>query len=676
MKIQQDSTRFNKIQQDSTRFNKSWFTVILLLFFSVAYGQLDISRPISFQTDLQNEIPTYACPYFDYNQWLQEDSIDAANGVYSNRVGKYFIANKSSNSFGVWQTIENYKVWRVRLTSQNAYALKITLSDFILPNYTTLFIYSEDRSQVYGPFTANYNTESQVLPLPLIAGETAIIECVYDATKLDETPVIHIDKVSHIYQNVMNYSGGSHHDEEPTELYDPGCQNDINCSMGEPYQVEKRAVVRFIYDDDVDGKSYFCSGGLLNDTDESTTIPYLLTANHCVNSETEAAGVTIYFNFEKPWCSGFNPRKDYFMCGSKLKATDINPVSTDFTLLELNSRVPSSYQPFYAGWNRDNTPREKVVTIHHPGGNEKKISFDDNGVMINANDIISNGIIGGQNVLMHNAQTVWEVQFTDGGTQGGSSGAPLFDVTNNELPRVIGHHLTGISSNDFDLFGACRNKAFFGMFSVSWDAGSTPNTQLKHWLDVNPTNPNPIEMEGYAPQGWLLTEIGGYPHEWYTGTNPTLQPQSYIQYSGQYNNDRKIHTALKSIVVGAGDQTFYRGTDDKMQMIYFSIPNNKLEHAYLNQNGQKVEGDIVVGDGNQLFYRGSNGHLWTYYWQNGSWHNHQLSINNLNQKVKNKCGSIAIGANNQVFYRGTDDELHTYYFDNGNWYHGLMGNPN
>jgi hypothetical protein len=129
------------------------------------------------------------------------------------------------------------------------------------------------------------------------------------------------------------------------------------------------------------------------------------------------------------------------------------------------------------------------------------------------------------------------------------------------------------------------------------------------------------------------------------------------------------------MAVGVGDQTFYRGKDNKMQMIYFSIPNNKLEHAYLNQNGQKVEGDIVVGDGNQLFYRGNNGHLWTYYWQNGSWHNHQLS-NNSNQKVKNACGSIAIGANNQVFYRGTDDELHTYYFDNGNWYHGLMGNPN
>jgi hypothetical protein len=473
----------------------------LLLFFSVAYGQLDISRPISFQTDLQGEIPTYACPYFDYNQWLEEDSIEAANGVYSNRVGQYFIANKSSNSFGVWQTIENYKVWKVRLTSENAYALKVTLSNFILPNYTTLFIYSEDRSQVYGPFTANYNTESQVLPLPLIVGETAIIECVYDMTKLDETPVIHIDKVSHIHKNIMNYSGGGHHDEKPDDLWDKFCQNDINCPAGEEWQTEKRAVARIVFDDDIDEEITMCSGALLNDTDESTTIPYFLTANHCINSETEAASATIYFNFERTVCNqfgnqaNFNGRKDYFICGSKLKATDISPVSTDFTLLELNSRVPSSYQPFYSGWNRDNSNREKAVAIHHPGGNEKKISFDNNGIMVNQNERTNNA----GTFVGYNAQTVWEVKFTDGGTQFGSSGSPLFDATpDGTPPRIIGHLSTGIPSS---FKGACRNEAFYGLFSVSWDAGSTPNTQLKHWLDVNPTNPNPTEMEGYAPQG-------------------------------------------------------------------------------------------------------------------------------------------------------------------------------
>ncbi|MFK7948235.1 MAG: T9SS type A sorting domain-containing protein, partial [Saprospiraceae bacterium] len=85
-----------KAQQSSTKLNKYWFTIILLLFFSVAFGQLDISRPLSFQTDLQGDIPIYTCPSVDNNQLIEEDRAD---GI-TNRVGKYFQPNLSSNNFG------------------------------------------------------------------------------------------------------------------------------------------------------------------------------------------------------------------------------------------------------------------------------------------------------------------------------------------------------------------------------------------------------------------------------------------------------------------------------------------------------------------------------------------------------------------------------------------------
>ena len=52
-----------------------------------------------------------------------------------------------------------------------------------------------------------------------------------------------------------------------------------------------------------------------------------------------------------------------------------NQVSgSDFTLVELNSNIPNSYNAFYAGWDRSNTAPTNGVSIHHPAGSAKKIS--------------------------------------------------------------------------------------------------------------------------------------------------------------------------------------------------------------------------------------------------------------------------------------------------------------
>jgi len=77
--------------------------------------------------DLQGDIPTYNCPDFDYNQLLEEDAADEANGIKPNRIGKTFNTNLSTTNIGSWQTVENYKVWRLRISSADAVALKIRL---------------------------------------------------------------------------------------------------------------------------------------------------------------------------------------------------------------------------------------------------------------------------------------------------------------------------------------------------------------------------------------------------------------------------------------------------------------------------------------------------------------------------------------------------------------------
>jgi lysyl endopeptidase len=49
-----------------------------------------------------------------------------------------------------------------------------------------------------------------------------------------------------------------------------------------------------------DGWGYACSGGLLADTDSETTIPYFLTANHCISDPDVAATVEAWFDYRTP----------------------------------------------------------------------------------------------------------------------------------------------------------------------------------------------------------------------------------------------------------------------------------------------------------------------------------------------------------------------------------------
>jgi hypothetical protein len=104
----ENSTKFNKIQQNSTKFNTYLFAVVLLFVSSVAYGQLDLSRPISFQTDLLTPVPTYTTPEVDVRQLLIEDAIQVANGFGLNSFGQSFSTNITPNNTGRWETIEKF----------------------------------------------------------------------------------------------------------------------------------------------------------------------------------------------------------------------------------------------------------------------------------------------------------------------------------------------------------------------------------------------------------------------------------------------------------------------------------------------------------------------------------------------------------------------------------------
>lgn len=117
-----------------------------------------------------------------------------------------------------------------------------------------------------------------------------------------------------------------------------------------------------------------------------------------------------------------------------------------------------------------------------------------------------------------------------------------------------------------------------------------------------------------------------------------------------------------------------------MQVYYFNTSTNQWVHDWVRgwsvPSHELIAGDVVVGEGNQIFYRGVDGKIHTYYWSAGSWHHDWLTGWNSPsyENVSAVPGSIAVGNGNQIFYRGTDNKVHTYYWDASGWHHGWIVN--
>ena len=144
------------------------------------------------------------------------------------------------------------------------------------------------------------------------------------------------------------------------------CLFDINCPIGAPYQDIKRAVFQVF----MNGGQ--CSAGLLNNTAQDGT-PYFLTADHC----GDMTNVFAIFDYEHSGCETGSATQSHAISGATLIARSVRH---DTQLYVLSSAPPSSYRPFYAGWDRRiGWQPEPAISISHPAGLPKKIAIDTEG---------------------------------------------------------------------------------------------------------------------------------------------------------------------------------------------------------------------------------------------------------------------------------------------------------
>ena len=356
-------------------------------------------------------------------------------------------------------------VWTTSVRSAGASALRLRFTGFDLPKGAALYLYNDD-GQAHGPYVGQGPHGSGEFWSHTVFGDTAWVQ-LHFASRLEakgQLPVtFEIDKISHL--------GGGFQLPARMDANKADCSNNIYCvENAECYDwpelsAARRAVAFLNFEDEYDGKTYGCSGGLLNDKDTSDRTPWLLTAAHCIDSETEADSLEAFFQYQSD-CGSCSGSYVDSVLGADLWATGS---ANDFSLLEL-SELPSGWT--LMGWTNatilDNDG-EVLYRISHPKGNPQSVSKHQvKGTSSTGNYILTENIFGT--------------------TQGQSSGSLI--VRDNH--QVVGQ-LRGTTYPDADLYDLCDPSTFTtrdGALSTYWKSvrpylSSPSNTYKMHVSEVS-----------------------------------------------------------------------------------------------------------------------------------------------------------------------------------------------
>lgn len=364
------------------------------------------------------------------------------------------------NNNGVWDTSRNSEdIWRLKLKSNGALSINLGFEKFHLPDGTKLFIYNEEQSYSIGPFTEDDNESHGQLWTPIIKDDILIIELRIPKSKKDEL-VLELTKVNHDFLGFGRSFSGS-------------CNLDVICGENDGFELvdNYRDIIKSVGAYHINGTET-CSGVLLNNAREDKT-PYFLTADHCGISQNNSASVVAYWNYENSVCRQPNSLESGMNGDGNLSQFNTGAIyragsgSSDFNLIEFDDPIRAEYNPYFAGWKNDFESTPIVIGIHHPGVEEKRISFEFDEVVNSNNNFID--------------VNDWDI----GTTEGGSSGSPIF----NENKQVIGQLRGGLAACSNDLSDN------YGSINASWLGDGTMGGSLKPWLD--PDDTGITEMDGY-----------------------------------------------------------------------------------------------------------------------------------------------------------------------------------
>ena len=466
---------YAKTKNKLTTINRSKIGLALLLASSTITAQA--FEPLSFNSALTpGNVDQHVMPALD-NAKLMERDAKVRQAATDTPVLRYAepisVSISPSLKAQNWQSTTLVKnnvatpmsVWRTSVVSTGALSLNLGFAEYFMPEGGSLHIYTPNQAERIRPFTSADNEAHGQLWTPMLKGEEVIIEVNVPTAKLKQLK-LRLSAVNHGYL-------GSNLDKI-SQILSGSCNVDTVCSEGDDWRPQIRSEARISI-----GGSGLCTGTALNNTNNDGK-GLFLTAYHCGVTSSSAPSVVAYWNYENSICrtpgsssSGGNGDGvlTQFNSGTIFRA---GYSASDMTLVEFDDPFNPAHNVFLAGWNAGSTPATSAVAIHHPRGDEKRISFENDPLTVTSYSSSSSPGAG-----THLRVADWDL----GTTEPGSSGSGLFD----QNKRVVGQ-LHGGSA-------ACGNNSpdWYGWLHKSWTGGGTNSSRLSNWLDPNGTGATAID---------------------------------------------------------------------------------------------------------------------------------------------------------------------------------------
>ena len=412
---------------------------------------------------------------------IEDSAVDKKVGPY--RYGVPILLSKAQSlrvsvDNGQWQTFKTGEMlWQSEIVATGATTVDVLLKPFWLPQNAKLTIFDGTGKQIWGPFGHEQNNLANTLPLPLVSGDKMRIELSVPSA---ERPFVQLA----VHTVNQGYRALDIVDGQLVAKAAGGCNVDVICPAGDPYRDQARGVVRIL------ANGGLCTGTLINNT-RNDRAALLLTADHCKITAANANGVMAYYNYQRSSCraltSGIvtSPPPE----GGALLQLGASFVSTarksDFTLLRLNGTVPPLANAFWLGWDRRDIAPSGAAVIHHPRGEEKRVSVENDPLMI------SNVLEEFEGITLPIGAALYVPNWDVGTTEGGSSGSALLT---RDTKRIIGT----LSGGEALCSGITNNgrKDIFGRLFTSWEGENTAATRLKDHLDPLGTAPQVLDGIG------------------------------------------------------------------------------------------------------------------------------------------------------------------------------------
>ena len=335
-------------------------------------------------------------------------------------VGFSYDPSLKAQTLGSAMIADGTLVWSGAFRSAGATGVRLHLEGINLPEGSEIYVYGR-HGHAFGPYTSKKNGD---LWTNTVAGDEIVLQV---HAPLGEELAIGKQwfKVSEISHLGDRYAFGFSYDKAFCSWNDSCIVNAECASIPSAIQPLQDGVAYLVFN--VGSSAYICTGGLLNDTSSSGT-PYLLTANHCFDTQASASSLEAYFQ----WTVGcgascgsqYNPPGSVpVVNGATLLATSAN---TDFTFVELNSAAPSGST--FLGWTTSavaNSAGTNLYRVSHPKGSPQAYSEQS----VNTTSGTCSGLPRG-NFIYSDA--------TLADTEGGSSGSPVVNGSNQVVGQLLG----------------------------------------------------------------------------------------------------------------------------------------------------------------------------------------------------------------------------------------------